>query len=375
MASWISGWWNRPREQTLRRALFQLHLWTGVAIGLYLSAIGLTGALLIFEDDLEELFHPSNFHVTGPLLPAAPVSALLQGAQMAFPERQATAIYAPTAARQTYVVYLRRGDEVLHAFLHPVTGEITGTTLPSTSFVRWIQDFHFNLLNGRGGRSVNGIGGLLLFFLCVSGLVLWWPGVRSWKAAVRVHPDRGWKRTNWELHTAVGFWTFLFLSMWALTGFYFGYAAQVSAFLHRVSPLSQVEAPSSRPTGAPRFEAVDQFVAEARERAPRGHFFGLQMPLNPRGTYIVFMSRETPAEKRHCDYLYFDQYSGSYNKTWRRGVSLSWGDAIVNSVVPLHFGTFGGTPVRILWFLAGISLPLLFGTGAVMWWNRSLSKR
>lgn len=128
MASWISGWWNRPREQTLRRALFQLHLWTGVAIGLYLSAIGLTGALLIFEDDLEELFHPSNFHVTGPLLPAAPVSALLQGAQMAFPERQATAIYAPTAARQTYVVYLRRGDEVLHAFLHPVTGEITGTT-------------------------------------------------------------------------------------------------------------------------------------------------------------------------------------------------------------------------------------------------------
>ncbi len=375
MTKALQGWWHGPREQWLRRALFQLHLWVGLSIGLYLFAMGITGSLLVFEEELDELFHPQIFHVSGPREPALPISQLLTAAQAQYPDRQATAIYGPTAARETYVVYLRRGDEILHAFVHPATGVIVGTTLPSTSFVRWIQDFHFNLFSGRGGRTVNSLGGLLLFLLCLTGLLLWWPGVRHWPAALRVSFRRTWKRVNWDLHSAAGFWTLSFLTIWGLTGFYFGYAAEVSAFVHRLSPLSQTEAPSSRAAAGPRFPDLDQILADAHTRAPRYPFYGLQMPLNKRGAYTVFLAREWPAEKRDCDYLYFDQYSGQYLKTWHRGVNASWGDTVISAMVPLHFGTFGGTFVRAAWSLLGLSPALMFLTGFFMWWNRVLAKR
>jgi len=40
----------------------------------------------------------------------------------------------------------------------------------------------------------------------------------------------------------------------------------------------------------------------------------------------------------------------------------------------LHFGTFWGHPSRIVWLLVGISPLILFVSGLLMWWNRSLSK-
>jgi len=165
------------------------------------------------------------------------------------------------------------------------------------------------------------------------------------------------------------------LSMWAISGFYFGYAADVSAFIHRLSPLSQVEAPESKASKGPAFEGIDALVAPSRTLAPGNQFFGLQLPATRRAAYIVFMSREQPAEKRFCDYLYFDQYSGSHIKTWRRGVSASWGDAVISSMVPLHFGTFGGTGVKVLWSILGLTPALMFISGVIMWWNRVLARR
>ena len=87
---------------------------------------------------------------------------------------------------------------------------------------------------------------------------------------------------------------------------------------------------------------------------------------------IVFMSRTVPAVKGQCDYVYFDRYTGEHLKTWSRGMSRSTGDAIVNSVVPVHFGTFGGWPVRMLWSVLGLAPAVLFASGFVMWWNRVL---
>src|SRR5438552_18301799 len=46
------GFWKRPRPTFLRRALFQVHLWTGVAIGIYIILISITGSAVVFRRDL-----------------------------------------------------------------------------------------------------------------------------------------------------------------------------------------------------------------------------------------------------------------------------------------------------------------------------------
>ena len=51
MNGWAK-WWKRPQNVWLRRALFQVHLWTGIGLGLYVLLMSVTGSALIFRRDL-----------------------------------------------------------------------------------------------------------------------------------------------------------------------------------------------------------------------------------------------------------------------------------------------------------------------------------
>ncbi|WP_321472297.1 PepSY-associated TM helix domain-containing protein [uncultured Paludibaculum sp.] len=363
---------QRPRQSGLRKLLFQVHLWVGLGLGLYVLVMGVTGSALVFADELEGLLHPEIEAADQKAGAPAPASALLAAARRAFPERQATALYGPTSHRPTAVVYMKRGDDVLHAYLHPVSATLAASTTSSTSAVRWLQDLHFNLFSGRTGRTVNGVGAVMLFLLCVTGIVLWWPGAVRWTRSLMVDFGRNWRRINWEIHSAAGFWTAGLLAMWALTGFYFGFSQQVNGWIHRLSPVSSLMVPESRPGVASTKPEVEKMIADAAERVPNGRFFGLQLPAGKRSTYIVFMARDTPGTKQNCDYLYFDRTSGAYLGTWHRGLSASAGDEVIRWIVPLHFGLFGGLPIRILWSVLGLTPALLFVTATMMWWNRVL---
>ena len=44
-------------------------------------------------------------------------------------------------------------------------------------------------------------------------------------------------------------------------------------------------------------------------------------------------------------------------------------------VAPLHVGNFGGNAVRVVWLVLGLSPPVLFVTGFIMWWTRVVRPR
>lgn len=46
------------------------------------------------------------------------------------------------------------------------------------------------------------------------------------------------------------------------------------------------------------------------------------------------------------------------------------GEQLLYQTVSLHFGRFGGWPVRILWVVLGLLPALLFITGLLTWWKR-----
>src|SRR5215813_7664510 len=48
------GFWMQPKKTFLRRALFQIHLWTGVAVGIYMVFISITGSAVVFRRDLNQ---------------------------------------------------------------------------------------------------------------------------------------------------------------------------------------------------------------------------------------------------------------------------------------------------------------------------------
>src|SRR5688572_31138888 len=52
MGSWTQ-WLRQPQRVWLRRAAFQVHLWTGLGIGLYVVVLSLTGSLLVYRNELD----------------------------------------------------------------------------------------------------------------------------------------------------------------------------------------------------------------------------------------------------------------------------------------------------------------------------------
>ena len=68
--SFAERWMRRPQTVWLRRALLQVHLWTGVAVGLYVVAISVSGSAIVYRNELYKKLSPSpqTFPATGPRL-------------------------------------------------------------------------------------------------------------------------------------------------------------------------------------------------------------------------------------------------------------------------------------------------------------------
>lgn len=370
----MSTFLTRPQNVFLRKALFQVHLWTGIAVGLYIVLVCVTGSALTFRIYMQRAAFPHLFATT----PGEPADAatLLERVRDAFPSDRVSGIDAPTDVRPTALAYVVRGEQFLTILVDPTTGRVLGA-LPEQSWVRTIQDLHYDLLGGRTGRTVNGAGAALLFLMCASGLVIWWPGMATWRRAFTVDFHRSWKRINWELHSAVGIWTAVLVAMWAVTGIYFAWPSQFRHAVNAVSPLTVATTPQSDPTGVggPR-PSWRELIARAQQRVPDQYIQRVVPPSNDKGAFQVVFSpvRLAPAGREQVTPVYLDQYTGAVLKE-SPGAARSAGDIVMDWVAPLHVGSFGGMTIRIAWLILGLIPPLLFVTGFIMWWSRVVRPR
>jgi uncharacterized iron-regulated membrane protein len=216
-------WLRQPQALWLRRALFQVHLWTGMAVGVYVVVVGLTGSVLVYSNELYLAATPTPILVAanGPRLTD---EALEAAALRAHPGFEVTRLSHPRNPRRAREVKLVRGVAAIDRLFDPYTGDDLG---PAGSrrilAVAWLINLHDNLLGGRTGRRINGFGGFCLALLGLTGLVIWWPGVQRWRRSVIVHRRAGWRRFMWDLHSALGIWTLAFVLMFGITGAYLGY--------------------------------------------------------------------------------------------------------------------------------------------------------
>jgi uncharacterized iron-regulated membrane protein len=113
----------------------------------------------------------------------------------------------------------------VYVALMSVTGSIIvyRNELSRWTSVEWIVKLHSNLLLGSTGRLVNGIAGICLTLLCLTGAIIWWPGVKNWRRSLTVSWGSQFPRINWDLHSALGFWSFVFVLLWGISGIYFSF--------------------------------------------------------------------------------------------------------------------------------------------------------
>jgi len=172
--------------------------------------------------------------------PRMTLDDLKESARRAYPEYEVTDVRAGDLPNQAVEIRLQRGQHVKQRLFDPFTGEDLGYLLPAGfRFTLWLLDFHDNLLNGETGRRVNAVGGLLVILLGLTGTVIWWPGIKSWRRSLTIVWNTSWKQVNWHLHSALGFWSVAFILMWGVTGLYLSFPQPFSALVDFLQPLDE----------------------------------------------------------------------------------------------------------------------------------------
>jgi uncharacterized iron-regulated membrane protein len=343
-------WLRRPQNIWLRRAFFQIHLWIGVALGLYVLVISLSGSAIVFRNEIYGAFDkgPRIVEVKG-----APLSdeQLKEAAVKLYPDQSVSFIWKGKRADYATEIWMDNHGARNQRLFNQYTGEDLGPSVPyAIQTASWFMQLHTDLLGGKTGRLVNGAASALLCLLCISGLVVWWPGINTWKRALWVNPKSGWKRINWDLHSAFGFWTFALLFMWCATGVFLVWPLPVQKMVNHFSPLIQYALPEEVPDAQyPPALSASGVLA--------------QTPIGGGDQRIGGNIDDVPSPPK-----------GGFGKGRPRPqIRRSNGDIFLRWLYYLHFGNFAGGKTKALWVVLGLLPILLFVTGTIMWWNRVLS--
>ena len=197
-----------------------MHLWSGIAFGLYLFMISVTGSVLVYRNELYRAATPEPI-ISKDSGPRLTDDQLTEAVGHLYPGYRVTRIGRAPNLDQAVDVWLRRGNEIKKRLFDARNASDLGDSV-SASFllVSELLDLHDNLLFGTTGRMVNGIGAFTLLAVALTGLTIWWPGVRTWRRSLTLSRGVGWKRLNWQLHSMIGFWSLAFVIVFGLSGVY-----------------------------------------------------------------------------------------------------------------------------------------------------------
>lgn len=244
-------WIRQPQTAWLRKASFQLHLWTGIVLGLYVLLVSVTGSVLVFRNELYRAATRDAVMVTasGPRLTD---EQLKLAATQAYPGYTVLSISRARNPDQAVDISIQSGAARKNRLFNPYTGADLGDSVPlGISLVSGLMALHDDLLGGRTGRKVNGAGALLIVLLALTGIVVWWPGIRRWRRGLTVRRNVRWQRFTWDLHSMIGFWSFGFILLFALSGAYLSDPQPFQDLADRIEP------PTAANAGV---RAVDQVI-------------------------------------------------------------------------------------------------------------------
>lgn len=357
----------------MRKRLWQLHSWLGLAAGLGLLVIGLSGSLLIFHEELEALFNRELVRITPAPAGRLPLDTLLAHAQRQLPEHEITG-WLPQwdAADRADVLYvIRRGDkEWLVATLDPYTGRLLASPrLGTTTLTGWLLELHYAFFADHAGLLAAGVFGLLLLALGFTGV---WLYRDFWKNFLTLRWRRGARILFSDLHKFVGIASVALNLVFGFTGAYWNFTHVIGEWVAGEHGQKRIEQRLYAPT-----LSFDALARDAAQRLPGFRANFVSLPSDPAAANVTLWGTVEPRAWFTSPYgstIVYDAQTSAHCMTNDLRAASAWTRA-VDSFRPLHFGDFGGPPVKILWALAGLAPGTLAITGFAIWWQRRRIKR
>ncbi|WP_312789314.1 PepSY-associated TM helix domain-containing protein [Sphingobacterium sp.] len=389
-----------------------IHLYLSLVAGLIFFLECLTGCLLVFEDEITEFVHHDRFYVDQPQAERLPLNRLLPLIEQQLTNREKIANLTVFASgNRTVEVKLQKGQqEKGHkagkdmngqeiagkdnrgekapteklkgprnpggdiVYVDPYTGKLQERVDPQAgTFFKTMLKLHQTLLLNNIGKTILGVSTFIVLVILLSGIILWWPkNINILKNRLKVKTSGSWKRINHDLHVVLGFYCSFFLLVFLVTSlpWSFKWANEALYSMTGSKPPTRERIQLAASDGKLRLN-VEEMLQMAKSELPDAPYWRLTLPEGKCSDPVQVTSPNTRVLHRNgFDQIAIDPYVGKIVKIDRHELSPG-GWQLRRYMKPVHTGSIGGLPTKILAFvvcLISASFPV---TGFVLWMNRT----
>lgn len=230
-----------------------------------------------------------------------------------------------------------------------------------------VLKLHTDMFAGQPGKLFLGAMGLLFAVAVISGVVLYWPFTRRLRfATIR---DRASRRVHWlDWHNLIGVVTVAWALVVGLTGVVNTWA-ELMLNQWKATELASMVAPYAGKPAPSHLASLDGVIARARQAAPGMEVAFIAFPGTPFTSshhFAAFMRGDTALTARLLKPVLLDGETGEVADSRALPVYLQ---ALLISQ-PLHFGDYGGMPLKLIWAALDLLTIIVIGSGPYLWLAR-----
>lgn len=385
---------KKHSKSRLRRISDWLHLWLGIASGLIVFHLGVTGCIYVFQKEITEVIHQKDFFVEVPAnQKTLPLSILKTNAEKALGgAKKISFITAYKASERAWEFgvykagnpqafwYFDSVDYYDVVYVNPYNGKITLVADYKYEFFGVIKMLHWSfLINHPIGQQIIGWATFVFVFLLISGMIMWWPRnlkKSNFNKSFKIKWKAKFKRINYDLHNVLGFYVMTICLMLALTGMVWAFQwFQSTVYVvaaRSTAPPVQVEVKSD---STKTIAAIPLDIAFETAKLKFKDFERIGMSPAEGGTATIYASGYRGEETYwNYDELQFDQYSGKLLHRKNQSEKNA-GEALIGMNYDIHVGAILGLPGKILAFFASFIAASLPITGFIIWWGKKKKKK
>ncbi|WP_277969594.1 PepSY-associated TM helix domain-containing protein [Sphingomonas echinoides] len=358
------------------RVWAQVHKWTSLVCTLFLLMLCITGLPLIFHDEINGIGGDPASQIKG--IPASRDAPELRSLDSIL----ATALAARPGEVPLYMAFYddrplmtvttgARPDVPVSGMkiqqINRLTGEIVADGKAGGRMVtEFLLQLHIDMFLGLKGELFLGVMGLIFFVAIVSGVVLYAPFMRKLDfGTLRTARSR---RVKWlDYHNLVGIVALAWMTVVGLTGVINAFVTPITTLWQANELADMTRGYAGRPALPPsRYGSIDVAMATARRAIPG---MNPQFIAFPGGSYssghhyAVFFQGATPLTENLLTTALVDAETGQLTDAR----PMPWYFKALSLSRPLHFGDYGGLPLKLLWAVLDLFTIVVLGSGVYLW--------
>ncbi len=370
---------------TFKKTIGKLHLWLGLASGIIVVWLGITGCILAFEREISHATQEYRF-IEEPGKTYLPPTVLKDSVDKYLHGKQTVSLeYLGT--KDAALAYYYDDKVYYQIFVNPYTGKVQKVKDMSSDFFGVITMGHYELWLGQTGRMIISVATLIFLVMMITGIILWWPknkAAANQRFRFKWKPTTKWRRKNYDVHNVLGFymtWIAIFL---AITGLVMGFewfsksvyfvTSGGKTMPEHVHPLSD----STLAGTADQQKMVNTVWLDLMKQKKSDNKVGIVFPHDNADALEGYVNHNLDSYF-NADFYHYDQYTGKELPT--HGVyagkfaTSPLSDKIARMNYDIHVGAVLGLPGKLLAFFASLIAASMPVTGFLVWRGRKKNQK